>query len=100
MKSFFLPSMKAMISAVTQTPRMFGAPACARQLFQTLMRFERVKTPEEIRSVLTLLRQRLAEPQYKDLRRLFSVWVGRVIFRNVGIEKQMPEFQNLLPDRS
>ena len=43
-----------------------------------------------------MLRQRLSEPQYKDLNRLFSVWVGRVIMRNMDIpESSMPVFQNL-----
>ena len=37
----------------------------------------------------------LPEPRYRDLCRLFSVWVGRVIFRNVGIKKSVPEFQDL-----
>ena len=27
--------------------------------------------------------------------RLFSVWVGRVVLRNMGIQKSMPEFQDL-----
>ena len=65
-------------------------------LFSFLVRFEKAKTPEEIRSVAGLLRQRLSEPQYKDLHRLFSVWVGRVIMRNMDIpESRMPVFQNL-----
>ena len=44
-----------------------------------MVRFEKAKTPEEIQSVLGLLRQRLSEPQYKELHELFSLWVGRVI---------------------
>ncbi len=72
-----------------------GEAADEGNLFSFMVRFERAKTPEEIQAVLGLLRQRLSEPQYKDLRRLFSVWVGRVILRNMGIEKSMPEFQDL-----
>ena len=72
-----------------------GEAADEGNLFSFMVRFERARTPEEIRSVLGLLRQRLAESQYRDLRRLFSVWVGRVIFRNVGIKKSVPEFQDL-----
>ena len=37
----------------------------------------------------------LPEPRYRDLRRLFSVWVGRVVFRTAGIKKSVPEFQDL-----
>ena len=65
-------------------------------LFSFLVRFEKAKTPEEIYSVADLLQQRLSEPRYKDLHRLFSLWVGRVIMRNMGIpESHMPVFQNL-----
>ncbi|MCR5219698.1 MAG: hypothetical protein K6E31_01725, partial [bacterium] len=54
-------------------------------MFLSRMRFEGAKTPERIRSVLGLLLQRLSKPRYRDLRGLFSVWVGRMIFRNRGI---------------
>jgi hypothetical protein len=50
-----------------------------------MVRFERAKAPEKIRSVPSLLRQRLSKPRYRELRGLFSVWVGRMIFRNMGI---------------
>ena len=64
-------------------------------LFSYIIRFEKAKTPEEIQLVLQALRRRLYEPQYKDMRRLFSVWVGRVILRNIGLQKSIPEFQDL-----
>jgi hypothetical protein len=54
-------------------------------MFLSRVRFEWAKTPEKIRSVLGLLRQRLSKPRYRDLRGLFSVWGGRMIFRNMGI---------------
>ena len=38
----------------------------------------------------------LASPDYTDLRRLFCLWVGRVIFRNAGIDEPMQEFHDLL----
>ena len=64
-------------------------------LFSYVIRFEKANSPEDIQSVLQSLRRRLAEPQYKDLRRLFSVWVGRVVLRNIGLQKAMPEFRDL-----
>ncbi len=54
-------------------------------MFLSRVRFEWAKTPEKIRSVLGLLRQRLSKPRYRDVGRLFGVWVGRVIFGNMGI---------------
>ena len=72
-----------------------GGPSDEGNLFAFMVRFENAKTPEDIRSVLSLLRQRLSEPRYRDLRRLFTVWLGRIVFRNLGIRKSMPEFQDL-----
>ncbi|MBR5734324.1 MAG: Rpn family recombination-promoting nuclease/putative transposase [Desulfovibrionaceae bacterium] len=64
-------------------------------LFAYMLRFETAKTPEEIQSVLQSLRQRLFDPRYKGLRRLFSVWVGRIVARNMGNQENIPEFQDL-----
>ena len=67
----------------------------SENLFSYMVRFEKAKTPEDIQLVLQSLRQRLSEPQYRELRRLFSVWVGRVVLRNLGLKKALPEFRDL-----
>ncbi|MBP3730224.1 MAG: Rpn family recombination-promoting nuclease/putative transposase [Mailhella sp.] len=71
------------------------AQTSGENLFSYMVRFEKAKTPEEIQLVLRSLRQRLSEPQYRELRRLFSVWVGRVVLRNLGLKKALPEFRDL-----
>ena len=73
-----------------------GEAADEGNLFSFMVRLERARTPEEIRSVLVQLRPRLAASGNQDLGRLFSLWIGGEILRNAGIDEPMQEFHDLL----
>lgn len=60
-----------------------------------LLRLERARSLEEVRSAVRELMERLRAPEYLRLRRAFSVWLGRVVFKRSGITRDVPEFQDL-----
>ena len=60
-----------------------------------LVRLERARTPEDVRRLVRELVARLHGPQYLSLRRTFTVWLGRVVFKRAGITQHIPEFHSL-----
>ena len=59
------------------------------------MRLERAQTPEQIQELCRELIEQLRDPEYRSLRRAFSVWLGRVVLQRSGITEDIPEFQDL-----
>lgn len=60
-----------------------------------LVRLERARTPEDVRRLVRELASRLRDPQYLSLRRTFTVWLGRMVFKRTGITQDIPEFHDL-----
>ena len=72
-----------------------GAAEDEGNLFSYMLRIEKARQPEDVRSAVSSLIKRLSGPGYTDLRRLFCVWVGRVICRNLDMQERMPELTDL-----
>ena len=64
-------------------------------LVAQLLRLERAQTPEQIQELCKELIEQLRDPEYRSLRRAFSVWLGRVVLQRSGITEDIPEFQDL-----
>jgi len=60
-----------------------------------LVRLERGATLDDIRAVVKELAEQLQGPEYLQLRRVFSAWLGRILFKRAGIAQHIPEFQDL-----
>lgn len=60
-----------------------------------LLRLERAESVMDLRLLVGQLREKLHEPRYTHLRRVFAVWLGRIIIRRAGITQDIPEFQDL-----
>ncbi|WP_298069519.1 Rpn family recombination-promoting nuclease/putative transposase [uncultured Mailhella sp.] len=60
-----------------------------------LVRLEQAKNLEQVREVVKELAQHLQAPEYLDLRRAFTVWLGRIVLKRSGITEEIPEFQDL-----
>lgn len=60
-----------------------------------LLRLERVQSITDLPPLLGELQRALSGPRYAHLRRMFAVWMGRVIFKRSGITQPVPEFQDL-----
>ncbi len=60
-----------------------------------LLRLERARSITDLPPLLRELQRALSGPQYVHLRRMFAVWMGRVVFKRSGITQPVPEFQDL-----
>ena len=54
-----------------------------------------IREPEEAGEILKKLKERLKDPEYQDLRRTFTEWCSRILFKRSGFLKKLPEFQDL-----
>ena len=64
-------------------------------LVAQLLKLERAQNLEQVRDVVKELLTQLRGAEYVSLRRAFSVWLGRVVFKRSGITQDVPEFQDL-----
>lgn len=64
-------------------------------LVTQLVRLERANSLDVIQPIVRGLIRQLHEPKYRHLRRVLSVWLGRVVFKRAGITQNVPEFQDL-----
>lgn len=60
-----------------------------------LLRLERATSPEALHPLVGELRRTLEGPRYAHLRRVFAVWLGRVVFKRAGITRSVPNFEDL-----
>ncbi|MCR5220832.1 MAG: Rpn family recombination-promoting nuclease/putative transposase [bacterium] len=67
----------------------------ATGLASLLVRLERAGNVDEVRGIIKELIVRLSAPEYKGLRREFTVWLHRVVLRRMKIAQEMEEFHDL-----
>ena len=60
-----------------------------------LVRLERADSLEALRPIVRELVAQLQNAKYRHLRRMLSVWLGRVVFKRAGITTDVPEFHDL-----
>ena len=60
-----------------------------------LFQLEQAENIEQIRPIIKNLIVRLQEPKYLQLRRAFTVWLNRVVFKRAELDDNLPEFQDL-----
>ena len=60
-----------------------------------LVRLERAADLDEVRALVRELVGQLADPKYARLRRMFTVWLRRVVFRRMGVERRVEEYHDL-----
>ena len=64
-------------------------------LVPLLLRFERIREPADAREILEKLIELLKDPENLSLRRAFTEWCSRILFKRSGFLKEPPEFQDL-----
>ena len=64
-------------------------------LVKELVKLERAEDLDAVREIIQELITRLKAPKYTNLRRMFTVWLGRVILKRSGITEEVPEFHDL-----
>ena len=63
-----------------------------------LLRLERARNPEDMLPIVREMNERLRAPKYQRLRRIFTVWMTRVVFRRaelVGAETELTDLQEV-----
>jgi len=73
-----------------------GRSAPERNLVAALFRLERSRSPEEIRRVVEWLIRWLQPPQQNSLRRVFTVWIHRVLLPPRLPGQTVPEVHTLM----
>ena len=77
-----------------------------RNMAAAVFRLENSRTPEDVRRVVRLLLEWLHAPEQTDLRRAFTVWLGRVLLpgRLSGVElpqiNELQEVETMLAERA
>ncbi len=64
-------------------------------LFAFLLRMEKARSPEELRSAIRVLIERLKDNRYVSLRRAFTVWTRRVLLSRMVPKEPVPEVNDL-----
>lgn len=79
--------------------------AASRNLAAAVFRMENSRRPEDLQAVVGRLREWLQAPEQRDLRRAFSVWLGRVLIpgrfggANLPPTNDLEEMETMLAER-
>ncbi|MBU0499070.1 MAG: Rpn family recombination-promoting nuclease/putative transposase [Gammaproteobacteria bacterium] len=61
----------------------------------SLVQIERSASPQAIAQAVAQLTEKLQSPEYRSLRRAFTVWIKRLILRRFAPTDELPELQDL-----
>ncbi|MBU0498704.1 MAG: Rpn family recombination-promoting nuclease/putative transposase [Gammaproteobacteria bacterium] len=61
----------------------------------SLVQIERSASPQAIAQAVAQLTEKLQSPEYRSLRRAFTVWIKRLILRRFAPAGELPELQDL-----